>query len=84
MPTDEEIAAVLRALARERAGRGTFCPSEAARRLAPADWRALLPRVRAAAQRLVAAGELACTQRGRPVHPAAARGPVRLAARVSD
>ncbi|HMO65605.1 MAG TPA: DUF3253 domain-containing protein [Verrucomicrobiota bacterium] len=32
----------------------------------------------------MAAGELACTQRGRPVQPATARGPIRLAARVSD
>lgn len=84
LPADEAIAAVLRAFARERAGRGTFCPAEAARRLDPADWRALMPRVRAVAQRLVAAGELACTQQGRAVNPVKARGPIRLAARVSD
>ncbi len=73
-PSDEEIATVLRLLALER-GRGkTFCPSDAARRLA-AEWRPLMPRIR-----VVAAGlpDLAATQGGGPVDPVTARGPIRL------
>ena len=74
--TDDDIAAVLRGLAAERAGR-TFCPSEAARRLSD-DWRPLMARVRA-----VAAGldDLTATQGGVEVDAASARGPIRLGGR---
>lgn len=73
-PSDEEIAAVLTLIALER-GRGkSFCPSEAARRLA-ADWRPLMPQVRAVAAGLDA---LRATQNGLPVDPLAAKGPIRL------
>jgi hypothetical protein len=75
MPSEDEIAAVLMALAAGR--RGSFCPSEAARRLG-ADWRALMPEVRRVAAGLAAEGRLVVTQKGARVDPAAARGPVRL------
>jgi hypothetical protein len=55
----------------------TICPSEVARALA-ADWRPLMPAVRAEAARLAAEGRIAVTQKGRPVDPETARGPVRL------
>lgn len=72
--TDDRIAAVLMNLALER-GRGkTFCPSEAARRLSPSDWRALMPQVRRVAVTL----PLRATQRGREADLRTARGPVRL------
>lgn len=73
-PTDEVIAAVMLDLALRR-GRGkTFCPSEVARAVA-ADWRPLMPLVRA-----VAAGhpDVEAVQNGVPVDPIAARGPIRL------
>lgn len=73
---DPDIAAALAALAREREGR-SFCPSEVARRVAD-DWRPLMPAVRAAA---AAMPEMVATQRGVPVDPATARGPIRLALR---
>lgn len=76
-PSDEGIAAVLTDLALRR-GRGkTFCPSEAARALA-ADWRPLMADVRR-----VAAGhpDVVATQKGVPVDPVAARGPIRLGLR---
>ena len=63
----------------EARGSGTFCPSEAARRLAE-EWRPLMPDVRRVAARLVDHGRLRASQRGRPVDPAEARGPIRLAA----
>jgi len=70
---DDEIAAALMALAHARGTDKTFCPSEVARRLSD-DWRPLMPRVRA-----VAAGlPLRATQKGRPVDPVGARGPIRL------
>jgi hypothetical protein len=57
---------------------GTVCPAEAARRVAPDRWRGLLKRTRDAARRLVAAGQVEIVQRGRPVDPSTARGPIRL------
>ena len=41
-----------------RATDATICPSEAARRVAPDDWRPLMEPARAAARRLVAAGRI--------------------------
>ena len=75
-PTDDEIAATLLALAAERGPGKSFCPSEAARRLSP-DWRALMPELR----RVAASLPLIATQRGVPVDPVTARGPIRLSAR---
>lgn len=73
--TDDDIAAVLLDLAAERTG--TFCPSEAARRLAD-DWRPLMPDVR----RVAATLPLVATQAGHPVDPLTATGPIRLARRT--
>ena len=70
---DDEIAGALMELARRRGPDRTFCPSEAARALA-VDWRPLMPRVRAVAATL----PLLATQKGRPVDPVGARGPIRL------
>ncbi|MGC9419670.1 MAG: DUF3253 domain-containing protein [Rhodovulum sp.] len=76
-PSEADLAAVLMDLAHRR-GRGkTFCPSEAARALS-ADWRPLMPAIRAAAARLQAQGRLQATQRGAPVDPATEPGPIRL------
>ncbi|MEM8591518.1 MAG: DUF3253 domain-containing protein [Pseudomonadota bacterium] len=70
--TDNALRQALWALAEARAGK-TFCPSEAARRVAQ-DWRPLMPRVRALAK----SEGLRATQNGRPVDPEAAGGPIRL------
>jgi Protein of unknown function (DUF3253) len=71
--TDDRIAEVLMDLAHQRGRGATFCPSEAARALAP-DWRPLMPEVR----RVAATLPLRATQRGRPVYPLTATGPIRL------
>ena len=73
-PTDAAIANALLDLALRRGRDKTFCPSEAARALSP-DWRPLMPHVRR-----VAAGmeEVEATQKGEPVDPLTARGPIRL------
>jgi hypothetical protein len=75
-------AAILDLLA-ARASGASICPSEAARAVAAAScagdaWRDLMPLSRRVAARLVAAGRIEMTQRGRVVAPAMARGPVRL------
>ena len=72
-----QIEAVLLRLAAGRPGR-TFCPSEAARALSPEDWRALMPAVREEAESLVARALLRCSQKGIPVLPTQATGPIRL------
>ncbi len=71
-PDDNDIKAVLLALAAERTGR-TFCPSEAARALAD-DWRPLMPDIR----RVAATLPLVATQKGQPIDPLTAKGPIRL------
>ncbi len=56
----------------------SICPSEVARRLAPGDWRPLMPEVRAVAAALQAAGRLRITQGGVDVDLKTVRGPIRL------
>jgi hypothetical protein len=60
-------------LAHRRGAGASFCPSEAARALAP-DWRPLMPDVR----RVAATLPLVATQKGAAVDPRTARGPIRL------
>ncbi|KIT14536.1 DUF3253 domain-containing protein [Jannaschia aquimarina] len=74
--TDARIAAVIRTLADQRAGR-SFCPSEAARALTD-DWRPVMPDVRRVAAGLA---DIKATQKGQEVDPLTARGPIRLARR---
>lgn len=78
-PSEAEIEqAILAAVSRRAPGR-TICPSEPARALS-ADWRPLMPRIRAVAARLGREGRLEATRRGAPVDPEAPGGPIRLAA----
>lgn len=72
-PSDNEIADILLDLAHQRGVGKTFCPSEAARRLSD-DWRPLMPKVRRVAAQL----DLQATQKGAPVDPVTATGPIRL------
>ena len=75
-PTDDDIRAALLSLAEARAP-GTLCPSEVARALS-ADWRALMPAVRGVAAALQGSGAIVVTQKGQPVDPLTAKGPIRL------
>jgi hypothetical protein len=82
---DRELEASIRRLLGARAATATICPSEAARALAAAQgdasddaWRPLMEPARRAARRLVAAGEVEITQRGRVVDPSTAKGPIRI------
>jgi hypothetical protein len=60
---------------------GSVCPSEVARGLAGGEGslRPWMEPVRQAARRLHQRGELQVLQRGQPVEPKTARGPIRLA-----
>lgn len=74
--TDAVLAAEIVATCRARAPK-TICPSEIARALAE-DWRPLMPAIRRVAAKLPG---IVATQRGSPVDPTTARGPIRLALR---
>jgi hypothetical protein len=75
---DRALEAAIARLLDARDGTATVCPSEAARTVAPEDWRTLMEPARRAARRMVAAGELEILQGGRVVDPTTARGPIRL------
>jgi hypothetical protein len=77
-PVDLALEEAIRALLAERAVGASICPSEAARRVGGEDWQPLMEPARAAGRRLVVSGEVEMTQRGSPVDPSTARGPVRL------
>jgi hypothetical protein len=81
--TDRALEQSLGDLLDRRAAAATVCPSEAARAVAAAegradDWRDLMEPARAAARRLVVAGEVEITQAGHVVDPSTARGPIRV------
>lgn len=87
MPAVPDVGAEDRAAALERAldalldaraPGASVCPSEAARAVAPGDWRGLMDDARAAAARMVERGEAEVTQGGLVVDPAGARGPIRV------
>ena len=76
--TDARLEATILDLLARRAKTATICPSEAARLVGGDEWPALMEPARRAARRLVAAGKIVITQKGRPVDPSTARGPIRL------
>ena len=75
---DARLEAAIRDLLGARAPTSTICPSDAARAVAPDDWRVLMEPARRAARRLVADGRVVVTQGGRVVDPATATGPIRI------
>ena len=74
---DERLDALLRTML-GKAGRAGVDPEDAARALAPDDWRSEREPARRAARRLVASGAAEMTQAGRVVDPSTAKGPVRV------
>jgi hypothetical protein len=78
-PTDLALEDAIRELCRQRPRGATICPSEAARRVDPANEGALWEPARRAARRMMARGELEILQDGRVVDDSGAvRGPIRL------
>ena len=76
--TDAALESAVLELLEARAAGATICPSEAARAVGGQDWRPLMEPARAAARRLVAAGDVEVTQGGVVVDPSTARGPLRI------
>jgi hypothetical protein len=77
-PPEAYIRDAILTLRQDRQRRATICPSEAARALAPEEWRPLMPQVRAVALAMAADGIVDIRQGGRtaaPVEPL--RGPIR-------
>lgn len=77
-PVDTALEVAIRVLLDQRSRGATICPSEAARSVDPDGWQELMEAARAAARRLVAAGEVEITQRGCLVDPSTAKGPIRI------
>jgi len=86
-PVDRDLERATLHLLDRRAVGATTCPSDAARLVhgrtgagseGEDGWRDLMEPARAAARRLVAAGEVEITQRGQVVDPSTAKGPVRV------
>ena len=78
MTQDAALEQAVLALLADRAEGATICPSEAARVVGGDDWRPLMEPARAAARRLVDAGEVEVTQGGEVVDPSTAKGPIRI------
>ncbi|MEU1463813.1 DUF3253 domain-containing protein [Streptomyces sp. NPDC005727] len=79
--TDRSMEDAVLELLDRRARGASVCPSDVARAVHRSDddgWRELMEPVRRAAARLAARGEVEITQRGAPVDPAPARGPIRI------
>ena len=77
-PVDVALEVAIRTLLDDRSRGATICPGEAARSVDPDGWRQLMEPARSAARRLVAAGVVEITQRGRVVDPSTAKGPIRI------
>jgi hypothetical protein len=75
---DKKLETAILELLDERGAGKTICPSEAARAVAPDDWKELMEPARAASRRLVSAGKIEITQGGVVVDPSRAKGPIRL------
>lgn len=82
-PVDEALEQMIMELLAQRASNATICPSEAARAVAPDEWRPLMEPARAAARRLVVRNEVDIVQGGRVVDASTAKGPIRVRRRRS-
>lgn len=76
-PERRRIRAAILALLERRGPGKTICPSDAARELAGDRFRPLMDPVREVGAQLADEGRIEVTQRGQPVDPRAARGPIR-------
>jgi hypothetical protein len=77
-PIDRQLEDVITELLAARDPASSICPSEAARLVAPDDWRPLMEPARRAARRLARSGAVEITQSGRVVDPGRFSGPIRI------
>jgi hypothetical protein len=71
---EEAIMELLQA----RAPGKSICPSEAARRMSPDDWRPLMKQVREAGKQLADKGLIEVTRKGKAVDPHTVKGVIRF------
>ena len=64
--------------ARKRGENKTFCPSEIARSIDQENWRDLMHSVRLEGKKMASENLLICTQKGKPMDPLLAKGPIRF------
>ncbi|MEC7801619.1 MAG: DUF3253 domain-containing protein [Verrucomicrobiota bacterium] len=72
------IRARLLEFARKRGKSKTFCPSEIARSIDKENWRDLMHSVKLEGKKMVNENLLQCTQKGKPLDPLHAKGPIRF------
>lgn len=65
-------------LLQARAPGKSICPSEAARRMSPDDWRPLMKQVREAGKQLADKGLIEVTRKGKAVDPHTVKGVIRF------
>ncbi|MEM9988678.1 MAG: DUF3253 domain-containing protein [Pseudomonadota bacterium] len=77
--------AILSLLAEREEGK-SICPSEAAKRLSPEDWRPLMSHIRTVGRELADAGKIEVLKKGKVVDPHTVKGVIRfrLASEVSE
>ena len=75
---DSELERSILSLLDARKSDASICPSEAAKDVGGDDWRELMEPSRRAARRLVEAGSVVITQKGKVVDPSTAKGPIRI------
>jgi hypothetical protein len=76
--TSEPLETAILSLLALRADDASICPSEAARLVGGDDWQELMEPARSAARRLQDRGEVLITQKGKPIDPSTAKGPIRI------
>jgi hypothetical protein len=86
--TDRQLEKGILSLLQQRGRKATICPGEAARTIAGSQdrdrWRALMPAARNAARRLHNMKKVVIMQKGSPVDPSTAKGPIRIKRRLSE
>ncbi len=75
---DDKIIESILSTAQARGDEKTFCPSEIARELFPADWRAHMQEIVEVAIALQKQGKVLITQKGEPVDIDHIKGPIRI------
>jgi hypothetical protein len=84
-----QIEVAIQRLLSARSANSSICPSEAARVIAPDNWRPLMSEVREAAAAMALRGEIRITQGETEIHPhdvqaGQVRGPIRLRRNTSS
>lgn len=83
-PDIADLREAILSLVEKRGDGKSICPSEAARAVAPQDWRRLMRLVRAEAVALAMAGKVAILRKGKPVDPLDFRGVYRIGLPVGE